>query len=76
LTEFWDRAYFGLTKGISVMPVSPFVFKFHEWRYNESFDLRREEPMRTLRLGMGQINPTVGDLEGNTHKIIQYIHDA
>jgi NAD+ synthase (glutamine-hydrolysing) len=25
---------------------------------------------------MGQINPTVGDLEGNTHKIIQYIHDA
>jgi len=32
--------------------------------------------MRTLRLGMGQINPTVGDLEGNTHKIIQYIHDA
>lgn len=32
--------------------------------------------MRTLRLGMGQINPTVGDLEGNTRKIIQYIHDA
>jgi len=32
--------------------------------------------MRTLRLGMGQINPTVGDLEGNTQKIIQYIHDA
>jgi NAD+ synthase (glutamine-hydrolysing) len=25
---------------------------------------------------MGQINPTVGDLEGNTWKIIQYIHDA
>ena len=32
--------------------------------------------MRTLRLGMGQINPMVGDLEGNTQKIIQYIHDA
>lgn len=32
--------------------------------------------MRTLRLGMGQINPTVGDLEGNTRKIIQYIHNA
>ena len=32
--------------------------------------------MRTLRLGMGQINPTVGDLEGNSRKIIQYIHDA
>ena len=32
--------------------------------------------MRTLRLGMGQINPTVGDLEGNTRKIIQYIRDA
>jgi NAD+ synthase (glutamine-hydrolysing) len=32
--------------------------------------------MRTLRLGMGQINPTVGDLRGNTRKIIQYIHDA
>jgi NAD+ synthase (glutamine-hydrolysing) len=32
--------------------------------------------MRTLRLGMGQINPTVGDLEGNTRKIIRYIHDA
>jgi NAD+ synthase (glutamine-hydrolysing) len=25
---------------------------------------------------MGQINSTVGDLEGNTRKIIQYIHDA
>jgi NAD+ synthase (glutamine-hydrolysing) len=25
---------------------------------------------------MGQINPTVGDLEGNTRKIIQYIRDA
>lgn len=32
--------------------------------------------MRTLRLGMGQINPTVGDLVGNTRKIIQYVHDA
>jgi len=32
--------------------------------------------MRTLRLGMGQINPTVGNLGGNTRKIIQYIHNA
>ncbi len=32
--------------------------------------------MKILRLGMGQINPTVGDLEENTRKIIQYIHDA
>ncbi len=32
--------------------------------------------MRTLRLGMAQINPTVGDLDGNTRKIIQYINDA
>jgi len=35
-----------------------------------------KRPMRTLRLGMAQINPTVGDLEGNTRKIIQYINDA
>jgi NAD+ synthase (glutamine-hydrolysing) len=27
-------------------------------------------------LGMGQMNPTVGDLVGNTRKIIHYIHDA
>nr|NIS71921.1 NAD+ synthase [Pseudomonadota bacterium] len=32
--------------------------------------------MRTLRLGMAQINPTVGDLEGNTQKIIRYLLDA
>jgi predicted amidohydrolase len=32
--------------------------------------------MRTLRLGMGQINSTVGDLEGNTRKIIQHIQNA
>jgi predicted amidohydrolase len=32
--------------------------------------------MRTLRLGMGQINPTVGDFGGNTQKIVQYIHNA
>jgi len=32
--------------------------------------------MKILRLGMGQINPTVGDLEENTRKIIQYIQDA
>jgi len=32
--------------------------------------------MRTLRLALAQINPTVGDLEGNTEKIIQYIRRA
>ena len=32
--------------------------------------------MRTLRIGMAQINTTVGDLEGNTKKILQYIEQA
>lgn len=32
--------------------------------------------MRSLRLGMAQINTTVGDLKGNTRKIIQYINQA
>lgn len=32
--------------------------------------------MRTFRLAMGQINTTVGDLEGNTRKIIDYIDQA
>ena len=32
--------------------------------------------MRTLRLAMAQINPTVGDLDGNTKKIIEYIDQA
>lgn len=32
--------------------------------------------MRRLRLGMAQINTTVGDLEGNTKKIIHYIEQA
>ncbi|MBI5184094.1 MAG: NAD+ synthase [Nitrospinae bacterium] len=30
--------------------------------------------MRTLRIGMAQINTTVGDLEGNTEKIIDFIN--
>ena len=29
--------------------------------------------MSTIRLAMAQINPTVGDLQGNTSKIIEYI---
>lgn len=29
--------------------------------------------MRTLRIGLGQINTTVGDIEGNTKKILDYI---
>ncbi len=32
--------------------------------------------MRSLRVGMAQINCTVGDLEGNTRKIIQYLEKA
>lgn len=32
--------------------------------------------MRTLRLALAQINPTVGDLAGNTEKIISYIRRA
>ena len=32
--------------------------------------------MRTFRLAMGQINTTVGDLDGNTRKIIDYIDQA
>ncbi|HSX04335.1 MAG TPA: NAD+ synthase [Rhabdochlamydiaceae bacterium] len=29
-----------------------------------------------MRLAVAQINPIVGDLEGNTHKILQFIKDA
>ncbi|MBN2185986.1 MAG: NAD+ synthase [Dehalococcoidia bacterium] len=32
--------------------------------------------MQTMRIGMAQINPTVGDLSGNTRKIIQSIGEA
>ncbi|MBM4144800.1 MAG: NAD+ synthase [Nitrospira sp.] len=32
--------------------------------------------MRTLRIALAQINPTVGDLEGNSSKIIDYIKKA
>ena len=32
--------------------------------------------MRTLRIGLAQINPTVGDLKGNTEKILDYIGRA
>ncbi|MCJ7498542.1 MAG: NAD+ synthase, partial [candidate division Zixibacteria bacterium] len=32
--------------------------------------------MRSLRVGLAQINCTVGDLEGNTRKIIQYLEKA
>ena len=32
--------------------------------------------MRKLRLAMAQINSTVGDLEGNTAKVLDYIHKA
>jgi NAD+ synthase (glutamine-hydrolysing) len=32
--------------------------------------------MRSLRIALAQINPTVGDLEGNTDKIIHYIKAA
>ncbi|MCX5719162.1 MAG: NAD+ synthase, partial [Nitrospirae bacterium] len=32
--------------------------------------------MKTLRLALAQINPTVGDFEGNVSKIIYYIEEA
>ena len=32
--------------------------------------------MHTIRIGMAQINPTVGDLSGNTKKIVQFINEA
>ncbi len=32
--------------------------------------------MRSLRIGLAQINPTVGDFEGNTGKILRYVADA
>lgn len=32
--------------------------------------------MRSLRLALAQINPTVGDMEGNTEKIVRYIRMA
>lgn len=32
--------------------------------------------MRTLRIGLAQINPTVGDLQGNRQKILDYISRA
>lgn len=32
--------------------------------------------MRTLRLGLAQINPVVGDLEGNFKKIVRFIDEA
>lgn len=32
--------------------------------------------MRTLRIAMAQINPTVGDLTGNLHRIITWIREA
>ena len=32
--------------------------------------------MRTLRIGLAQINPTVGDLKGNVQKILDYIGRA
>ena len=32
--------------------------------------------MRTFRLAMAQMNPTVGDLDGNTHTILRLIGEA
>ncbi|MBM3944231.1 MAG: NAD+ synthase, partial [SAR202 cluster bacterium] len=32
--------------------------------------------MRTFRLAMAQVNVTVGDLDGNTDKIIAYVEQA
>jgi NAD+ synthase (glutamine-hydrolysing) len=35
-----------------------------------------ESGMKTLRIGMGQINTTVGDFDGNTNKILETIVEA
>ena len=32
--------------------------------------------MRKLRIGLAQINTTVGDFQGNTRKILEYISEA
>ena len=32
--------------------------------------------MRLLRIGLAQINPTVGDLQGNRDKIVAYMEQA
>ena len=32
--------------------------------------------MRTLRLALAQVNPTVGDLDGNTRRVIEYVERA
>ena len=32
--------------------------------------------MRTFRIALAQVNPTVGDLEGNTRKVLDYIEQA
>ena len=32
--------------------------------------------MRSIRLGMAQINPTVGDLDGNARKIVEFVEEA
>lgn len=32
--------------------------------------------MRTLRVGLAQINPTVGDLDGNARKVLEYVERA
>ena len=34
------------------------------------------EYMRTIRIGIGQINTTVGDIKGNCEKVIEYIKKA
>ncbi|MBI2851335.1 MAG: NAD+ synthase, partial [Chloroflexi bacterium] len=32
--------------------------------------------MRTFRIALAQVNPTVGDLEGNRDKVLRYIQEA
>ena len=50
-----------------------FLFLVSELRtlYSELISLG--EVMRTLRIGLCQINTTVGDIEGNTKKILAYV---
>src|SRR5262245_21318874 len=38
--------------------------------------LHNPPPMRELRLGLAQVNATVGDLDGNFQKILEYLERA
>src|SRR4030067_3381771 len=50
------------------------IYKFYNL---QSFNLYDSlQSMRNIRIAMAQINPTVGDLSGNTKKILKFIDMA